>query len=121
MSVKDMNAAINEEIAIMEELKTPGHVNIVTLEDHFTDPSTTLPVIVLKYYPGGDLFNWIHGPNAEAIHTRKIPKQAFYRIMFEIAKGLQYVHSKDICHRVSDLSNKLGSKTSKHSAHPKQI
>ena len=84
-----------QEISIMSYLGQ--HPNIATLLGYCQKPYC----IIMKFYPYGSLNTWIYDPDSP------ISKSLAISFGLDIAKGLQYMHSRGICHADVKPSNVL--------------
>lgn len=78
---------LEQEIAIMKEI---NHENVVRLFGTFTSKNNFY--LVLEFCGGGDLHNYI------LRHTR-LDETITRRFLIQLARGLQFLHSKGIIHR----------------------
>jgi len=87
MNVSDLEL-VKGEIDIM---KLCRHPNVVRLLDHFENSEFIF--IVMEYLSGGDLGNHLQVKNFQFTEKRAA------EIMFQIANGLNYLHSYGVLHR----------------------
>jgi serine/threonine protein kinase len=87
MNVSDLEL-VKGEIDIM---KLCRHPNVVRLLDHFENSEYIF--IVMEYLSGGDLGNHLHVKNFNFTEKRAS------EILFQIAQGLNYLHSYGVLHR----------------------
>lgn len=91
-----LDALKKEEDILQQFSGRNAHPNIVPLLDSYNDIKLNLPVLVLPYFEGGDLIDWIIN-NEGKIKMGDMQAQT-HRIAYELAKGLKVIHEKGICH-----------------------
>jgi len=89
----------------IEVLKVGQHPNVIQMIDVFE--SLTSIYLVLEYMPGGDLYDYLKDRNFQISEERAMA------LFFDIAKGVQYLHSLGIVHRDLKLENIMMSDNSK--------
>jgi len=82
---------INSEIEILNELE---HPNVIELVDCIADDQTNSVTLIMPYADRGSLADYLNDPECEPLSEEDAKI-----IFFQFAKGLQYIHSKDIIHR----------------------
>eukprot|EP00741_Cyanophora_paradoxa_P015040 tig00020830_g14511.t1 len=77
------------EIEVMRSL---NHDNIIKLIDVIEDTRTNTSYVVMEYYPGGDLFNYIR-------EHQRAPEERACRMFRQLISAVEYIHSRGIVHR----------------------
>ena len=83
----DMRLIYNE----LEIMKIVSHPNIVSLIDLFETDENIF--IVMDYYKGGDLTSYLDS------HNGYLTEQALAKLIYQICKGIKYLHEYGIVHR----------------------
>ena len=87
-AIKEMTREDAEpEIEILEDVATKGHPSINRYICSETKGESSY--IVTDYYPGGTLANY----------AGRLSERQIWRILFQLASGLKFLHSKHIVHR----------------------
>ncbi|CAF1134929.1 unnamed protein product [Didymodactylos carnosus] len=82
----------------LDIIRTLDHPNIVKTHDIYE--SSNLTYIVMEYAQGGDLLDYINKMGRLKEHVAK-------RMFGELCEAIQYIHSRDICHRDLKCENLL--------------
>lgn len=93
----EMYDQIQQELKIHHKLR---HKNVVEIINHFEDDD--LIYIVLKYMIKGDLFDYLYN-SCDGVMSENEAKKYIY----QIARGLKYLHSVGVIHRDIKLENLL--------------
>lgn len=95
VAIKVINKASTSRTAFKKELKyskyLSKHPNVITTHDTAFETKTSY-VMVQDFAPGGDLFDAIE-PEVG------LPEARARRYLFQIAKGLEFMHAKKLVHR----------------------
>ncbi|KAK9765206.1 hypothetical protein K7432_006644 [Basidiobolus ranarum] len=95
----------------IQMLKTLEHPNVVTFHESFE--TETHYVLVLEYVQDGDLFDYV------ANHSNEYCESKVREIFKHIVDAVEYLHSKNICHRDLKLENVLIHELSEESVYVK--
>jgi len=87
MEISDLELVKNE----IDIMKLCRHPNVVRLLDHFENSEYIF--LVMEYLSGGDLGNYLNKKNF------KFSEKQAADIMYQIANGLNYLHSYGVLHR----------------------
>lgn len=99
---KSKDGIINEfksEVALLGNLR---HPNLVTCFGYCLSPMC----IVMEFLPG-NLYDFIHTQKSETGESQKVDPTLLLQFAFDIARGMQYLHSQNIIHRDLKSSNLL--------------
>lgn len=88
---------ITEEISL---LKSVSHPNIVAMQDVFFDKKNETVCLIMQLVPGGDLYDYI-------VRTNGLPEHESQFIFYQLLLAIDYLHSKNICHRDLKAENVL--------------
>ncbi|KAG2381430.1 hypothetical protein C9374_006419 [Naegleria lovaniensis] len=88
---------VQREIAIMKKL---SHPNVVRLYEVMDDRNSELLYLVIEYAENGALLS-LTETNSENVDTKpcKFRLNQLRKYMIQAIEGIQYLHSKGICHR----------------------
>ncbi|CAM9300834.1 unnamed protein product [Ascophyllum nodosum] len=89
------------EIAALALVSDPGHANILRQEAILEDGRVVY--LVTPFVDGGELFDWVSEGGAYNKGTTETVRQLFRQLV----RGMQYSHSKGICHADMSLENAL--------------
>eukprot|EP00759_Apiculatamorpha_spiralis_P051074 PhF_6_TR5109/c0_g1_i1/m.7210/K07359/CAMKK2; calcium/calmodulin-dependent protein kinase kinase 2 len=84
--------AVRTEIAILKALNHPNIIKMYALID---DPSETKLYLIMEYLEGGQLYH----VNPDGTAGSPMEKERLKKHVVGIARGLQYLHQKNIVHR----------------------
>ncbi|KAM9973039.1 hypothetical protein ACTFIR_012410 [Dictyostelium discoideum] len=94
---------IQEFKAEVELLGSLQHPNLVTCYGYSLNPMC----IVMEFLPSGNLFELIHSKPSEQQQSIKLDSTLILAIAFDIARGMQHLHTRNIIHRDLKSSNLL--------------
>ncbi|KAF2073936.1 hypothetical protein CYY_004760 [Polysphondylium violaceum] len=94
---KDKEEMMNEFKAEVELLGSLQHPNLVTCYGYTINPMC----ILMEYLPTGNLFDLIHS------REQKLDSALILQFAFDIARGMQHLHTRNIIHRDLKSSNLL--------------
>lgn len=103
-SVNSIMDDLKKEIETMFKLKHENIVSLLGISDapHFIPYIERIPMVVMEYVRGGSLKTYIHDIK-ERIAKKAMAYQAVVRTFLEfsqqIAKGMEYIESKELVHR----------------------
>lgn len=88
-----------QEIAVLSMMRNPGHPNVLQMVDALADETSIF--LVTPFIDGGEMFDWVQGA---ANPAREVDVRPLFR---QIVEGMQYIHSRGICHHDMSLENTL--------------
>ena len=87
---------IYNEASIMKKLL---HPNVISFKDVFKDTKLDYFYIVMEYANDGDLSKKIKTQKNKIIGEKYFSEEKIMQYFYQICRGLQYIHSKNIIHR----------------------
>ena len=87
---------IYNEASIMKNLL---HPNVISFKDVFKDTKLDYFYIVMEYANDGDLSKKIKTQKNKIIGEKYFSEEKIMQYFYQICRGLQYIHSKNIIHR----------------------
>ena len=93
---EDNKKQIYNEASIMKKL---FHPNVISFKDVFKDTKLEYFYIVMEYANDGDLSKKIKAQKQKAYGEKYFPEEKILQYFYQICRGLQYIHSKNIIHR----------------------
>ncbi|CAM9300761.1 unnamed protein product [Ascophyllum nodosum] len=91
-----------KEISALTILSDPGHPNVLQRDAALYDDEAVY--LVTRYIDGGEIFKWIQEERG-AYHQGKI--DTVRNVFRQLVQGMQYTHSRGICHADMSLENAL--------------
>eukprot|EP01006_Ploeotia_vitrea_P031080 TRINITY_DN63394_c0_g1_i2.p1 TRINITY_DN63394_c0_g1~~TRINITY_DN63394_c0_g1_i2.p1 ORF type:complete len:504 (+),score=62.84 TRINITY_DN63394_c0_g1_i2:40-1551(+) len=91
----DARHRVQREIGILKLLK---HQNIMRVYDIMQTKNHLF--IVLEYLSGGELYDYV-------VQKGKLENEELFQFFFQLVMGVEYMHSRNICHRDLKLENLL--------------
>ena len=93
---EDSKKQIYNEASIMKKL---FHPNVISFKDVFKDTKLDYFYIVMEYANDGDLSKKIKNQKQKIIGEKYFSEEKIMQYFYQICRGLQYIHSKNIIHR----------------------
>ena len=93
---EDSKKQIYNEASIMKNLL---HPNVISFKDVFKDTKLDYFYIVMEYANDGDLSKKIKTQKNKIIGEKYFSEEKIMQYFYQICRGLQYIHSKNIIHR----------------------
>ena len=93
---EDSKKQIYNEASIMKKLL---HPNVISFKDVFKDTKLDYFYIVMEYANDGDLSKKIKTQKNKIIGDKYFSEEKIMQYFYQICRGLQYIHSKNIIHR----------------------
>ena len=93
---EDSKKQIYNEASIMKKLL---HPNVISFKDVFKDTKLDYFYIVMEYANDGDLSKKIKTQKNKIIGEKYFSEEKIMQYFYQICRGLQYIHSKNIIHR----------------------
>ena len=93
---EDSKKQIYNEASIMKQL---FHPNVISFKDVFKDTKLDYFYIVMEYANDGDLSSKIKTQKNKIIGEKYFSEEKIMQYFYQICRGLQYIHSKNIIHR----------------------
>ena len=93
---EDSKKQIYNEASIMKKLL---HPNVISFKDVFKDTKLDYFYIVMEYANDGDLSKKIETQKNKIIGEKYFSEEKIMQYFYQICRGLQYIHSKNIIHR----------------------
>ena len=93
---EDSKKQIYNEASIMKNLL---HPNVISFKDVFKDTKLDYFYIVMEYANDGDLSKKIKTQKNKIIGDKYFSEEKIMQYFYQICRGLQYIHSKNIIHR----------------------
>ena len=93
---EDSKKQIYNEASIMKKLL---HPNVISFKDVFKDTKLDYFYIVMEYANDGDLSKKIKTQKNKIIGGKYFSEEKIMQYFYQICRGLQYIHSKNIIHR----------------------
>ena len=93
---EDNKKQIYNEASIMKKLL---HPNVISFKDVFKDTKLDYFYIVMEYANDGDLSKKIKTQKNKIIGEKYFSEEKIMQYFYQICRGLQYIHSKNIIHR----------------------
>ena len=93
---EDNKKQIYNEASIMKKL---FHPNVISFKDVFKDTKLEYFYIVMEYANDGDLSKKIKAQKQKAFGEKYFSEEKILQYFYQICRGLQYIHSKNIIHR----------------------
>ena len=93
---EDSKKQIYNEASIMKKL---FHPNVISFKDVFKDTKLDYFYIVMEYANDGDLSKKIKTQKNKIIGEKYFSEEKIMQYFYQICRGLQYIHSKNIIHR----------------------
>ena len=93
---EDSKKQIYNEASIMKKLL---HPNVISFKDVFKDTKLDYFYIVMEYANDGDLSKKIKIQKNKIIGEKYFSEEKIMQYFYQICRGLQYIHSKNIIHR----------------------
>ena len=93
---EDSKKQIYNEATIMKKL---FHPNVISFKDVFKDTKLDYFYIVMEYANDGDLSKKIKNQKQKIIGEKYFSEEKIKQYFYQICRGLQYIHSKNIIHR----------------------
>ena len=93
---EDSKKQIYNEASIMKKL---FHPNVISFKDVFKDIKLDYFYIVMEYANDGDLSKKIKNQKQKIIGEKYFSEEKIMQYFYQICRGLQYIHSKNIIHR----------------------
>ena len=87
---------IYNEASIMKKL---FHPNVISFKDVFKDTKLDYFYIVMEYANDGDLSKKIKAQKQKVFGEKYFSEEKILQYFYQICRGLQYIHSKNIIHR----------------------
>ena len=87
---------IYNEASIMKKL---FHPNVISFKDVFKDTKLDYFYIVMEYANDGDLSKKIKAQKQKIFGEKYFSEEKIMQYFYQICRGLQYIHSKNIIHR----------------------
>ena len=87
---------IYNEASIMKKL---FHPNVISFKDVFKDTKLDYFYIVMEYANDGDLSKKIRAQKQKIFGEKYFSEEKIMQYFYQICRGLQYIHSKNIIHR----------------------
>ena len=93
---EDSKKQIYNEATIMKKL---FHPNVISFKDVFKDVKLDYFYIVMEYANDGDLSKKIKAQKQKTFGEKYFSEEKILQYFYQICRGLQYIHSKNIIHR----------------------
>ena len=93
---EDSKKQIYNEASIMKKLM---HPNVISFKEVFKDTKLDYFYIVMEYANDGDLSKKIKTQNQKNYGEKYFSEEKILQYFYQICRGLQYIHSKNIIHR----------------------
>ena len=93
---EDNKKQIYNEASIMKQL---FHPNVISFKDVFKDTKLDYFYIVMEYANDGDLSKKIKTQKQKNFGDKYFSEEKILQYFYQICRGLQYIHSKNIIHR----------------------
>jgi len=93
---EDSKKQIYNEASIMKKL---FHPNVISFKDVFKDVKLDYFYIVMEYANDGDLSKKIKTQKQKVYGEKYFSEEKIMQYFYQICRGLQYIHSKNIIHR----------------------
>ena len=93
---EDNKKQIYNEASIMKKL---FHPNVISFKDVFKDVKLDYFYIVMEYANDGDLSKKIKAQKQKTYGEKYFSEEKILQYFYQICRGLQYIHSKNIIHR----------------------
>ena len=93
---EDNKKQIYNEASIMKKL---FHPNVISFKDVFKDVKLDYFYIVMEYANDGDLSKKIKAQKQKTFGEKYFSEEKILQYFYQICRGLQYIHSKNIIHR----------------------
>ena len=93
---EDNKRQIYNEASIMKKL---FHPNVISFKEVFKDVKLDYFYIVMEYANDGDLSKKIKAQKQKNFGEKYFSEEKIMQYFYQICRGLQYIHSKNIIHR----------------------